>query len=134
MTFEEEFALLSAQCKNSIRGGNISQYSDTLREMAYLLLENDRFVESVPILFTSFYIDLSGFARAAYIDPFGLELLSKVAAHDEIELNKLEQLFYASVQAELISQHPLSIKECWFLLRLCLEGRADQANYILSKI
>ena len=134
MTFEEELTLLSAKCKNYIRTGRISMYSAALKEIADLFYRNDRIKDQLKALVISFYIDLSGFGCAPIIDRHTVEQL-RTSLHcnciDEVEL---ERLYFEWIQPDMIMQHTLGVKDSWYLLRLCAQGKTDQADYILSKI
>lgn len=134
MTFEEELTVLSTKCKNYIRSGQISMYSATLKEMADLFCRNHCVTDQLKVLITSFYIDLSGFGRASFINR---ELVNQIqtATHlNSIDVGELERLFFEWIQPDMISQHALGVKDCWYLLRLCVDGKTEQAEYILTKI
>ena len=134
MTFEKEVASLSAKCKDFIRTGQISMYSSTLKEMAELFRRNDRVNDQLRVLVVSFYIDLSGFSRAPFIDRNLIEQFRTVMQHDLINIESLERLFYEWISPDLMPQHALGRKDCWYLLRLCADGKVEQAEYILMKI
>ena len=134
MTFEEEFALLSAKCKNFIRTGQISMYSSALKEMAELFRINDRAYDQLRVLVISFYINLSGFSRASFIDRNLVEQLRTALQHDLINVESLERSFFEWISPDMMPQHSLGRKDCWYLLRLCAEGKMEQAEYILTKV
>ena len=134
MTFEEELTSLSAKCKNYIRSGSISMYSATLKELADLFHRNDRTKDQLKALVISFYIDLSGFSRAPFIDRKLIERLQTSLHCNFIDEGELERLFFEWIQPDMIMQHSLGVKDCCYLLRLCIDGKADKADYILSKI
>ena len=134
MTFEEELTSLSAKCKNYIRTGCISMYSATLKEMADLFCRNDRTIDQLKALVISFYIDLSGFGRAPFIDRQLIERLQTSLRCNCIDKGEFERLYFEWIQPDMIMKHALGVKDGWYLLRLCAEGKADQADYILSKI
>ncbi len=134
MTFEEELASLSVKCKNYIRSGQISMYSNTLKEMADLFHRNNRVKEQIKFLTISFYIDLSGFGCAPFIDHELVNNVQTAMLSDFIKIPMLEQLFYEWIQPGMMSQHPLDVKDCWYLFRLCAEGKVEQADYVLTKI
>ena len=134
MTFEEELTALSLKCKSFIRAGQISMYSSALKEMADLFRRNDRFTEQLRLLLISFYIDLSGFGRASFIDHGLVEQLQTAMQFNSIDMQELERLFFEWIQPDLVSKHALGVKDSWYLLRLCVEGKVEQADYILTKI
>lgn len=134
MTFEEELSQLSAKCKNYIRIGRISMYSDALKELADLFRRNECIRDQMKILIHSFYLDLSGFGRASFIDRDLIIQLDLAMKKSSIDINVLESLFFNWVQPDLMPQHALGLKDCWYLLRLCIEGKLDQADYILTRI
>lgn len=134
MTFEEEFNELSLRCRSYIRSGQISMYSETLKEMAELFRKNDRVNDQLKMLVISFYIDLSGFGRASFIDRELVNRIKTAMNLNEVELQELEQMYFNWIQPDMISQHALSVKDSWYLMRLCVDGKVEQADYILSKI
>ena len=134
MTFDEEFALLSAKCKSFIRAGHISTYSCTLKEMAELFRKNDRVYDQLRVLVVSFYIDLSGFGCASFIDRNLVEQLQTAIQLAFIDIAALERSYYEWIDSDMMPQHALGRKDCWYLLRLCAEGKIEQADYILTKI
>ena len=134
MTFEEEFTSLSAKCKNFIRTGQISMYSCTLKEMAELFRRNDRIYDQLRVLVVSFYIDLSGFGRASFIDRKLVDQLRFAVQSTVIDIEALERSFFEWIDPDMMPQHALGQKDCWYLLRLCAEGKVEQADYILTKI
>ena len=134
MTFEEELTALSLKCKSFIRSGQISMYSGALKEMADLFRRNDRFMDQLRLLLISFYIDLSGFGRASYIDHAIIEQVQTAMLFNSIDMQELERLFFDWIQPDLIFKHALGTKDSWYLLRLCAEGKVEQADYILTKI
>lgn len=133
MTFQCELDDLISKGKGYIRTGQISMYSRTLKEMAELFRGNNCTMDQLKILVLVFYIDLSGFSRASYIDCNVTERLIAVIRQERIDISELEHLFMEWIQPDMISQHAFSRKECWYLLRLCVEGKTEQAQYILSK-
>ena len=134
MSFEEELNALSIRCKNYIRSGQISMYSSTLKEMADLFRKNTYFKDQLRVLIHSFYIDLSGFGRASFIDRNLIKDLQTTMNEQSLDIDTLEKLFFEWVQPDVISQHAFGIKDCWYLLRLCAEGKTEQAEYILTRI
>lgn len=134
MTFEGELAVLTSKCRSYIRTGRIDQYSGTLKELASLFLRERRFDDQMKMLVLSFYIDLSGFGRAAYIDRNVIKQLQDALALNEVDFKNLEQSYFTWVQPGMITQHTMSIKDSWYLLRLCLDGKTDQAEWALAKI
>lgn len=134
MTFDEELTTLSAKCKSYIRAGRISMYSNTLKEMADLFRRNDRIKDQMKALVISFYIDLSGFSRASFIDHELVARIQTAMQLNSVDIRELEQLFFEWIQPDMISQHAFGVKDCWYLLRLCTEGKVEQADYILTKI
>lgn len=134
MTFEEELAALSIKCKNYIRTGQIAMYSSTLKEMADLFCRHDCIKDQLKVLIVSFYIDLSGFSRSSFVDHELVAQVQTLMQSHSIDIHKLEQLFFEWIQPDMMSQHALAVKDCWYLLRLCLDGKVEQADYILTKI
>lgn len=132
MTFEDELTALSLKCKSYIRSGQISMYSKTLKELAELFHRNNRTWDQLKVLVISFYIDLSGFSRASFID---YKLVAQIQAIMQLnDVPELEHSFFEWIQPDMIPQHALSVKDCWYLLRLCVDGKVEQADYILTKI
>lgn len=134
MTFDEELTALSVKCKNYIRAGQISMYSRTLKEMADLFCRYDRIKDQLKVLVLSFYIDLSGFGQASYVDRELVKQLQTAMQSHSIDIHELERSFFEWIQPDMMPQHALGLKDCWYLLRLCAEGKVDQAEYILTKI
>lgn len=134
MAFSEELSAIASRCRNYIRTGKISLYSETLKEMAELFRRNNCIEDCLKMLVISFYIDLSGFSRAPYIDHASADVIYRVIAADEISVQELERIYFEVVQPDMISKHALSVNDSWCLLRLCTEGKVEQAEYVLSKI
>ena len=134
MTFQDELHELTAKGKNFIRTGQISMYSCTLKEMADLFRRNDCTEEQLRVLVLAFYIDLSGFGRASFIDHGVVERLLTAMQYRNIDIAELERSYFEWIRSDMISQHALGLKDCWYLLRLCMEGKTEQAEYILTKI
>lgn len=134
MTFEDELKAISSRCRNYIKTGQISMYSKTLKEMADLFRRNGRVKDQLKMLVVSFYIDLSGFSRASFIDRELADQIQSAMRMNEMDVQQLEQLFFDWVQPDMISQHVLGVKDSWYLMRLCAEGKVEQADYVLSKI
>lgn len=134
MTFEEELAVLTSKCRSHIRAGQIDQYSGSLKELASLFLREGHSSNQIKMLVLSFYIDLSGFGRAAYIDHNVIKQLQEALALNEMDIKELEQSYFSWVQPGMITQHTVSVKDSWYLLRLCLDGKTDQAEWALAKI
>lgn len=134
MTFNEELNQLSIKCKRFIRAGQISMYSSTLKEMADLFRRNDRIKDQLKVLVISFYIDLSGYSRASFIDHELVKQVLTAMQSNSIGTRELERSFFEWIQPDMISQHALGVKDSWYLLRLCVEGKVEQADYILTKI
>lgn len=134
MTFEEELTALSIKGKKYIRSGQISMYSSTLKEMADLFHRNNRIKDELKVLVISFYIDLSGFSRASFIDHALIEQLQSAMQLASIDIKELECSYFVWIQPDMMSQHALGVKDSWYLLRLCAEGKVVQADYILTKI
>lgn len=134
MAFEEELIVLTSKCRSYIRAGQIDRYSETLKEMASLFLRERCFLDQMKMLTLSFYIDLSGFGRAAYIDHTVINMLQEALDADKVDIKELEQNYFAWIQPDMIAQHTMSVKDSWYLLRLCLEGKTDQAEWALAKI
>lgn len=133
MGFTEEMNVLSEQCRNYIRAGQISMYSNTLKEMAQLLSQYGRVNDQLKMLITAFYIDLSGFGQTSYIDCKLVEQIQLVIASNFMDVDQLEIMYFNWIQPDMISQHTMSVKDSWYLMRLCIEGKTEHANYILSK-
>lgn len=134
MTFDEELTALSSKCKNYIRTGQIIMYSSALKEMAELFRRNGYAKNQLRVLVISFYIDLSGFSRASFIDRGLVQQVQTAMQLNSIDVRELEQSFFEWIQADMISKHALGVKDSWYLLRLCVEGKVDQADYILTRI
>lgn len=134
MSFKDELNALSIKCKNYIRSGQISMYSSTLKEMADLFRKNSYFKDQLRVLIHSFYIDLSGFGRASFIDQNLVKALQMTLNEQSIDINTLEKLFFEWVQPDMIPQHAFGLKDCWYLMRLCAQGKTEQAEYILTRI
>ena len=134
MTFEEELNVLSSECKRLIRCGQISMYSESLKKLADLFRRNNHVVGWLKMLSVSFYIDLSGFSRAPYIDRELAEQIRAAVSLKEIDVCEFERLYFSWVQPDMITQYALSVKDSWYLMRLCIEGKVEQAEYILAKI
>lgn len=134
MTFEEELTSLSIKCKNYIRTGQISMYSSSLKEMADLFRRNGSIRDQLRLLVISFYIDLSGFGRASFIDHELVEQVQIAMQLNSIDLQELEHSFMEWIQPDLVLKHALGVKDSWYLMRLCAEGKVEQADFILTKI
>lgn len=134
MTFEDDLTALSTKCKNYIRTGQISMYSSALKEMANLFAGNEYVRDQLRVIIHSFYIDLSGFGRASFIDRNLVLQLQNAMEANSIDIVVLERLFFEWVQPDMMTQHALGLKDCWYLLRLCAEGKIEQADYILTRI
>ena len=134
MGFTEEMSELTARCRSYIRAGNISMYSNALKELAELFQKNNRVIKQLKMLITAFYIDLSGFGRASYIDRNVVESIQSALKSHELDVHLLEKICFNSIQPDLITNHTLSVNDCWYLLQLCIDGKTEQAEYILSKI
>lgn len=134
MTFEEELAVLTSKCRSCIRAGQIDRYSGALKEVASLFLRERRFRDQIKMLTLSFYIDLSGFGRAAHIDRTVIRHLQEALVVNNVDIKELEQNYFIWIQPDMIAQHTMSVKDSWYLLRLCLEEKIDQAEWALAKI
>ena len=134
MTFDEKLTTLTNKCKSYIRTGQISMYSSTLKEMAILFRENEYTKDQLRVLILSFYIDLSGFSRASFIDRSLIQQLQTTLQENSIDVDVLEKMFFEWVHSDIIPQHALGLKDCWYLLRLCAEDKIEQAEYILTRI
>lgn len=134
MTFKEELTALSTKCKKFIRSGQISMYSTALKEMAELFCRNELIKDQLKVLLISFYIDLSGFSRSSFIDRELVIQVQTLIQSYSMDIHELEQLFFEWIQPDMMSQHALGVKDSWYLLRLCAEGKVEQADYILTKI
>lgn len=134
MGFAEELSELTARCRSCISAGNISMYSNVLKELAELFQKNDLAIEQLKMLITAFYIDLSGFGRAAYIDRKVVESIQSALKSNELDVHQLETMYFDLIWPDFISKHTLNINDCWYLMRLCIEGKTEHADYILSKI
>lgn len=132
MAWEEKLAELSARCRTHIRSGQIAYYAADLKEIANLFQQEKRFFDQLKMLFLAFYIDLSGLGRAPYIDRIAAQRMC--AAGAELGRDEAQRLFFDMIQPGIIAQHPLSARDCWYLANLCLDGKVDQADYILSKV
>ena len=134
MTLRNELAVLTVKAKNYIRSGQISMYSETLKEMADLFQKSGHLNNQTKVLLLAFYIDLSGFGRAPFIDHNVIDALRAPVQCGSVDVSWLECTFSECIQPDMISQHVLGLKDCWYLLRLCIEGKIEQAEYILTKI
>lgn len=133
-SFDNAFAELSAECRRHIREGQIDLYSATLKEMARLLEKDGRFMDELKILIPSFYIDLSGFGRAPYIDNTVPAMLQTAILNSGIEKQKLCEFYFDLIHPDMISKHAMSISESFYIFRLCIDNKVEQAEYVLSKI
>jgi len=133
-TFDKSFADLSAKCRRYIREGHIALYSDTLKEMAGLLEENGRFLDELRILILSFYIDLSGFGRAPYIDKSLPAMLQTAIYNSGLERHELCELYLKVIQPDVVSKHTMSVSESLYVFQLCIDNKVEQAEYLLSRI
>jgi len=125
---------LSARCRAHIRNGQIAHYAADLKEIASLFGQEKRFRDQLKMLFLAFYIDLSGFGRAPYIDRAVAEQMCVAAVGAEMKRDELERFFFEVIPPDMVAQHPFSVRDSWYLANLCLDGKADQADYILSKV
>ena len=132
--FEAHLAELFAHCRQHIRSGQIALYAQDLKEMAALFGCEKRYLDQLKMLFLAFYIDLSGLGKAPYIDRYSAEHLREAAAGAGMDRTQLEHFFLDLIDSGMVVQHPLSVKESWYLLNLCLDGKVDQAQYVLSKV
>ncbi len=134
MSFENELSVLSAKCRHHIRAGQIDQYSTCLKEMAMLMQREGRYMDELKLLISSFYIDLSGFSRAPYIDERMPELLRNVTLFSGLNFSEASNLFLKIIQPDSIAKHALTIEESLYLFKLCLENEVEKADYILTQI
>lgn len=133
-SFDRSFTELSAACRRHIRAGHIDLYSLTLKEMAKLLERDGRFVDELKLLIPAFYIDLSGLGRSPYVDSSVPAMLQTAVSGSGIDGEKLSELYFELIQPDMISKHTMSVSESWYLFRLCIENKVEQAEYILSRI
>lgn len=132
--FESAFAALSAQCRRHIRDGHLTLYSADLKKMAKLLESEGRFSDELKLLITAFELDLSGLARAPYIDDSLIEMLLRALSGSGMDVGALHKLYFSLIQPDMAVKHTLSADESWYLFRLCTEGKIEQAQYILTQI
>lgn len=133
-SFDNAFAELSAECRRHIREGHIDLYSATLKEMAGLLEKDGRFTDELRVLISSFYIDLSGFGRAPYIDNSVPAMLQTAISYSGIEKRELCELYLELIQPDMIPKHTMSVSESLYIFQLCLDNKVEQAEYVLSRI
>lgn len=133
-TFEKKMAELSTRCRTHIRSGQIALYAEDLKEIAGLFGQENRFRDQLKMLFLAFYIDLSGLGKASYIDHAAAEQMRAAADQTGMERGEVERFFFEVIHSDMVAQHPLSVRDSWYLANLCLDGKVEQADYILSKI
>lgn len=133
-TFDNAFAELSVECRRHIRAGHIDLYSATLKEMARLLEKDGRYLEEFKILIPSFYIDLSGFGRAPYIDSSVPLMLQTAISNSGIDKQKLRELYLELIPPDMVSKHAMTVQESLYIFQLCIENKVEQAEFILSRI
>ena len=131
---EEKLEELSARCRAHIRNGQIAQYAADLKEIAGLFGQEKQLRNQLKMLFLAFYIDLSGLGRAPYIDRAVAERICAAAVGAEMKRDELERFFFEVIPSDMVAQHPFSVRDCWYLANLCLDDKADQADYILTKV
>lgn len=134
ISFDKAFAELSAKCRRFIREGHIDLYSAALKEMAGLLEKDGRFVDELKILISSFYIDLSGFGRAPYIDKVVPTMLQTAISNSGMEKRELCELYLELIQPDMIPKHTMSVSESLYVFQLCIDNKVEQAEYLLSRI
>lgn len=133
-SFDNSFAELSERCHRHIRAGHIDLYSATLKEMASLLEKDGRFMDEFKILIPAFYIDLSGFGRAPYIDSSVPVMLQSAISNSGIDKQKLYELYSELIHTDMVSKHAMTVSESLYIFKLCIENKVEQAEYILSRI
>lgn len=133
-SFDHEFARLTSKCRQHIRAGQTDFYSMTLKEMAKLLEQNGRYLDELKILIPSFYIDLSGVGRAPYIDKNVPSMLRTAIINSGIDERQMRDLYSELIYPDLVPKHTMSIGESYYLFRLCVEDKVEQAEYVLSRI
>ena len=133
-SFNDAFAKLSEECRCHIRAGQIDLYSATLKQMAKLLEADGRYLDELKILISSFYIDLSGFGRASYIDRSVPAMLQTAMTNSGIENQQLCEMYVDLIRPDMIPKHAMSISESLYLFRLCIDNKVEQAEYILLRI
>ena len=130
----EKLEELSARCRVHIRSGQIAQYAVDLKEIASLFGQKKRFHDQLKMLFLAFYIDLSGLGRAPYIDCAVAEQMCAAVVETEMKRSEVERFFFDVIPPDMVAQHPFSVRDSWYLANLCLDGKTDQADYILTKV
>lgn len=134
MSFHEEFSKLSAECRSYIRAGKIDQYSSGLKKIAKLLVREERYSDALKVMIPAFYIDLSGFGRAPYLDGWLCQTIPIAVIDAGIEKQELVRLYFELIQPDFVPKHTMSVKDSFYLFQLCVDQKAEQAEYILSQI
>lgn len=134
ISFQEELTKLSAECKRHIRAGKIDLYSSGLKEIAKLLVREERFLDALKVMIPAFYIDLSGFGRAPYLDGWLCQMLSAAVINAGIERQELVGLYLELIHADFVPNHTMSVKDSLYLFQLCVDQKTAQAQYVLSQI
>lgn len=134
MSLEEELGFLTEKCRRLIRSGQIDQYAGALKEMGGLFLRAERFTDQLRIHSLAFYIDLSGFGRFSHIDRDLIAQLQIGLSRSKTDIKEFEGQYFAWIQPDMIPQHVMSVKDSWYLLRLCLSGKIEQADRALERI
>lgn len=134
MALEEELNILTEKCRRLIRSGQIDQYAGALKEMGNLFLREKRFANQLKVHSLAFYIDLSGFGRFSHIDRDLVAQIQSGLLNSKTDFAEFERLYFMWIQPDMIPQHVMSVKDSWFLLRLCLNGNFEQADRALERI
>lgn len=132
--FEQEFAKLSDECRKLIRTGHIDQYSLGLKQMAKLLADHGRSIDAFKFLISAFYIDLSGLGRAPYIDKMLSAILQELLIECKLTKEQITELYFDLIYPDMVSKHPMSVQESFYLFQLCMDNKTEQAEYVLSRI
>ena len=132
--FSDKFAQLTTECRRHLRMGQINLYSKKLKDIAKLFEENEYYKDELKILVSVFYIDLSGLGRAPYIDAEIISMLNTVKTMSNLEKEDLIEFYNELIYPDMIPKHTMSVRESLYLFQLCLDGKVEQAEYVLARI
>ena len=131
--YNEEYRKLSRQGQEFLRSGKLQFYSDTLKQMARILLAEGNRIDQMKVLMLAFYIDLSGVGIWPYVDEILAEELRKAIVETQIGIYQFRELYLETARDDVTPRHIMSVSDTLYLLENVLERKNDVVEEIISK-
>lgn len=124
----ELFTSFQEQCK----AGEWTKASGTLRLMADVLYTSKNYEDELRCLILSFYIDMSGCQRQAFVNEETVAAMREAYALSGIDKARMDELYYESIKEVSFPRHSFTPIGCLRVLTYCILGKNRKADEIIS--